>query len=169
MPILPGTTDHIPGTLGGVAFRPYDSDFAPLPNVSAAVAVWSIRQNAQEADLTTAGVSGTRAGVLTRPVEWTVAMPDRATGAEGVEEDDPDVVLTGDYDRLEAGKACTVWFRLGENDCWHRITNSLITYAGPVCDATGDVIRWTVTGRGGRLVRYSAVSPALDTTPEVIE
>ncbi len=167
MPILSGETGHVPGTLGGVTFRPYDSDFAALANIVADTAVWSIRQNAVESDLTTAGVSGTRAGVLMRPVEWTVTMPEKVTARDGTG-DEPEVVLTGEYDVLEAGKACTVWFRLGDNDCWHRITNSLITYAGPVCDATGDVIRWTVTGRGGRLVRYSAVSPAYDSTPEVI-
>lgn len=160
MPVLPGTTDHVPGTLGGVAVRLFGDDFTPLANVTVATAVWSIRETAADADLTTAGVVGTRGGVLNRPVEWTINLPDRISVAEG---EDPEVdppVITGDYANLQAGKACTVWMRVGDNDTWHRITNSLITYAGPVCDATGDVVRWTVSGKYGTLTRYSPTEPA---------
>ena len=168
MPVLPGTTDFVPGTLGGVTVRLFDDDFAALSNLSVPVSVWSIRESAADIDLTTAGVTGTRGAVLNRPVEWSVTFPDRLTAAVTDEADpayDPEAVpFASDYSALRAGRAATVWFRLGEQDCWHRVRNSLITYAGPVCDATGDVIRWTVTGKYGTLDRYTTGLPAEEST-----
>lgn len=165
MPVLPGTTDHVPGTLGGVTFRLFGDDFTAVsPNLSVPVSVWSIRENADDLNLTTAGVVGTRGGVVSRPVEWSATLPDRLTAAVTDEEDplyDPEASpFVSDYSALYAGRAATVWFRLGDHDCWHRIRNTIITYAGPVCDATGDVIRWTVSGKHGTLDRYTVLLPA---------
>lgn len=157
MPVLPGTTDFVPGTLGGVTIRLFDEDFTALPNLVVPASVWSIRENAVDVDLTTAGVTGTRGGVSARPIEWSATFPDRLT-ADADEE--ATVPFTSDYSVLRSGRACTVWFKIGEQDCWHRIRNSLITYAGPVCDTTGDVIRWTVSGKHGTLERYTTYEPA---------
>lgn len=165
MPVLPGTTDFVPGTLGGVFIRLFDSEFTALPNLSIPVSVWSIRENAADVDLTTAGVDGTRGGVSARPVEWSVSFPDRLTAAD-LDLDPEADAFASDYSGLRAGRACTVWFQLGEQSCWHRIRNSLITYAGPVCDATGDVIRWTVNGKHGQLDRYTVLTPAEEPTSE---
>lgn len=158
MPVLPGTTAFVPGTLGGVTIRLFDDDFVALPNLSVPVSVWSIRENAVDLDLTTAGVDGSRGGVTARPIEWSVSFPDRLTAAD-LDLDPEADAYTSDYSVLKAGRACTIWFRLGEQDAWHRIRNSLITYAGPVCDATGDVIRWTVNGKHGTLDRYTVLPP----------
>lgn len=164
MPVLPGATDFVPGTLGGVTIRLFDDEFTALANLSVPVSVWSIRETAADLDVTTAGVDGSRGAVVGRPVEWSFTFPDRLTAAaEGAPEEDPD--FTSDYSTLRAGRACTVWFRLGDNDAWHRIRNSLITYAGPVSDATGDVVRWTVSGKHGTLERYTVLAPAYEDSP----
>jgi hypothetical protein len=142
----------IKGTGGSVSFRTFNDAFAPVDRVTLQVANWSVRQTATQADATTAGVVGSRAGTKGYTLDWTINLP-----------------VDSDSQPEEKGirptRQVTIWLKVGEQSTWHKISNTLVTFAGPVCDSTGDLLRISIMGTGGQLTEYSTSPPSLSEPP----
>lgn len=136
---------------GGVTFTTFDDTFSVVELVPLEVAEWTLRTSALDHDLTTAGVRGSRGGVLGTMTDWTVALP-------------MDSEVLPQEAGLIAGQAVEVWFEIADLGVWHRLTNSLILFVSETNSSMGDLYRLVIQGRYGTMYEYSS-PPALPGPP----
>lgn len=132
---------------GPVAFATFNDDFTVRALTYLDVAEWSVRTTIADHDLTTAGVQGSRGGVLGSVTDWVVSLP-------------PDADNLPESSGIASGRAARVWFGIDDlADTWHRLDNSLITFATVTASSMGDLYRQVIQGRHGTLNEYVAEPP----------
>lgn len=148
------------GELGSVTALLLDENYDPADIVTLAVTSWTIQDQAVAVDVSNCSAEGMRSATRGYTVSWSMSLP-----AEY--DNEPD------YIGLYTGETVTLWFKVGDRngrtflpDVYHLLQNTLILTSSPVCNSAGDVVRYVLTGTGGK-VSYYVSDPPSETPPPV--
>jgi len=131
------------GATGSVSFKAAGGSVVTLD-----VSEWSIEEGNRIADVTTSAAAYTAFQGTVAENTWSFSLPVDATNT-------PEVTAA-----MAVPATGSIWFKLGTSSTWHKITPTTVQRIAPVNNAAGDVVRVTVSGGGGALTTYSAVTPA---------
>jgi len=142
------------GQTGSVTFLLLDNDWDASDLAEVDVTAWTIQDQAVPVDITNCSSEGMRAATMGYNISWSISLP-------AYEGNEPD------YIGIYTGNCTTMWFKVGTRttDNYHLLQNTMILTCSPVCNSAGDVVRYVVTGQGGKITYYSAYAPDLSPPP----
>lgn len=118
---------------------------AGTPNVTAHNSMWTLNDMNRLAEVTNSAYGGSQFAPTLQDPSWTIEIP-------------RDDTLFPEALGFVSGTFITsLWFKLGAENKTHRVNATTVETVTTVNDNKGDVIRVTVTGKGGTVQRNQAV------------
>jgi hypothetical protein len=118
---------------------------AGSPNVTAHNGMWTLNKMNRLGEVTNSAYGGSQYAPCLQDPSWTIEIPR------------DDTLFPEALGLIQGTFITTLWFKLGSVNKADRLDATTVESVNEVCDNKGDVIRVTVTGKGGMVTNNQSL------------